>query len=61
LRTAQYAFILAAQVVLLCVMFTVGAHVIDLSPHRVPTTNTAQAPAAPSGEGLDGLRDYLSR
>lgn len=43
MRTTQYTLILVTQIVLLGVMFTVGAKVVDLSMAKTRAENTCEA------------------
>ena len=43
MRTMQYVFVLVSQIVLLGLMFTVGAKVVDLSLTRAHATTTCDA------------------
>ena len=61
MRTTQYALVLITQIVMLCAMLVFGAKVVDLSHYRTSTTSTSQVDQAPAGQGVDGLRQYLSR
>jgi len=46
MRTAQYAFILVVQVILLCVMLGTGAHYVEVGRDRLATLVTPTAPGS---------------
>lgn len=58
MRTTQYAFVLALQVVMLCAMFAFGGQTIDLVLDRASPRDSSEVPV---DHGRDTLRGYLSR
>ena len=44
MRTAQYAFLLVVQVILLCLMLSVGAHYVEVGRDRLASIVTPVTP-----------------
>lgn len=61
MRTNQYAFVLALQVVILGALFAFGAQRIDLLVDRASAPDTSEVGQVPAEHGVDDLRGYLSR
>lgn len=60
MRTTQYAFILAVQVIVLGAMFAFGIQGIEELPNRSVPPGTSDVGQPPPEQGVDDLQRYLS-